>query len=153
MECPICLETYDDAEEYVCEVCKAGLCIQCLQNLKKEECPFCRLNFSKSMPSASTEGGSFLQQTTPPPSLPVFSQYSQSLPAYFHPSTIVPEWERSRILTRQLRRERKRQEREHQQLRNAELSRIHNMERRHANQPPSRQERRNDLLFDMEIDR
>lgn len=151
MECPICLETYDDAEEYVCEVCKTGFCIQCLQKLRKEECPFCRLSFSKSMPAASTDG-SFLQQT-PPSLLPVLNEYSHSLPAYFHPSTIVPEWERSRTLTRQIRRERKRQERENQQLRNVEVSRIHNMERRNANQPPSRQERRHDLLFDIEIDR
>lgn len=139
MECPICLEEYDDAQKYVCEVCKTALCLQCLQSLKKEECPFCRLNFSTSLPSTPL-GASFPTQHT----------QSQSLPLY---TATIPDWERSRILTRQLRRERKRQDHEQQQIRNAEISRLHNLERRMSRQPKSRQERRNDLMFDIELDR
>lgn len=145
MECPICLENYDDMERYECDVCKKAFCIQCLQNLKKEECPFCRLNFSTSLPAPTTMVASSSTITTD-------YHPSQSLPSYMYASTIVPEWERSRTLTRQIRRERKRQEHEQQRLRNAELSRIHNMERRASRQPRSRQERRNELMFDIDMD-
>jgi hypothetical protein len=144
MECPICLENYDEMERYECDVCKKAFCIQCLQNLKKDECPFCRLNFSTSLPASTTMvvSNSVTQDHQP----------SQSLPSYMYASTIVPQWERSRILTRQLRRERKRQEHEQQRLRNAEASRIHNMERLASRRPTSRQERRNELMFDIDMD-
>lgn len=144
MECPICLDTYDVVmNQFICEVCNKAFCLECFAKLKKEECPFCRLNFSTSLPS--------IQET-----LPVHNHMfqSQSLPTYFMtPATSVPSWEHSRILTRQLRRERKREEHELQQRRNAEISRQHNIERRNNRQPKSRQERRNELMFDIEIDR
>jgi hypothetical protein len=69
--------------------------------------------------------------------------YSQTYPGNYY----VPYYETSRILTRQLRRERKRQEHELQQIRNAELSRIHNNNIRKTKKS---KEKRQDIQFQID---
>ena len=50
MECPICLE----CEEERCRLyfpCKHHMCLDCFVRLAKLECPMCRFNLAKSVPS------------------------------------------------------------------------------------------------------
>jgi hypothetical protein len=120
MECPICCETYDALLYYRCDKCNQTECLKCYQSWNKEECPFCRYS--------------------PVVANSVEIIYPQTYPGNYY----VPHWETSRILTRQLRRERKRQEHELQQIRNAELSRIHNNNNRKTKKS---KEKRQDIQF------
>lgn len=170
MECPICFEQYNDASiRYECETCQTSICLQCLASLKKEECAFCRTSFPTSSSeterndgvtnhdfssSSFTNESSLFSQTYPPST----AMASSSLPIYTsmwsHGEMLDDDgqWRRSRILTRQLRRERKRMDHELQQIRNAELSRLHN---RQQQQPPKKSKRgknQTQMIFDMEMD-
>lgn len=133
MECPICCDTYDSLLGYRCDNCKQTECLQCYQSWNKEECPFCRYKpveaNSKIIEHAHTYPGN-----------------SVSSGIWGGRSEVVPFWESSRILTRQIRRDRKRQEHELQQIRNAELSRIHNYQHRKS-PPKTKQEKRQDMQF------
>jgi len=127
MECPICFHHYDDLR-FDCNFCNQQICLTCFASLTKEECPFCRTPLYDS----SSNFENVMSHSYPPTRLPVL--FNDDL-----------ETSTSRILKRQLRREHKRQAHERQQQINAQLSRIHNRQ-----QKKSRQERRNDLLFDFE---
>lgn len=163
MECPICFEQYNDASiRYECGTCETNICLHCLASLKKEECPFCRATFQSSSSETGTNDGVATsssmtsQHEGMSQSYPPSVTMSQSLPVYTsmwsHEQILGDdgEWRRSRILTRQLRRERKRMDHELQQVRNAELSRLHNR------QQPARKNKRgknqSNMIFDMELD-
>ena len=149
MECPICFEQYSDAS--VCATCETSMCLHCLASLKKEECPFCRQPFFASSSEAVTNDGvtanvpTFSQSYPPTTTTNPYHHHASLLPADLLDET--GEWRRSRILTRQLRRERKRMDHELQQIRNAELSRLHNRQQR-----SKRGKNQNQMIFDMEMD-
>ena len=126
MECQICCEEYDAIFSYRCDKCNQTECLKCFQSFNKEECPFCR--YSPNPVVNSVENVNI---------------YSQTYPGNYY----VPYYETSRILTRQLRRERKRQEHELQQIRNAELSRIHNNNIRKTKKS---KEKRQDIQFQID---
>ena len=109
-ECPIC---YDNIENIItCEKCHHEICLKCYECLKDESCPFCRSSFSLFQNNNNQNNNQTI--------------YSSSYPPPSNPFTTLNDWNHSRILRRQIRRERKRQDYELQQIRNAELSRIHN---------------------------
>jgi len=138
MECPICCETYDSLLGYRCDKCRQTECLQCYASWNKEECPFCRYSpIAANSKMSSTDDTIIYPQTYPP-----------------GPPTIIPYWEPSRTLQRQIRRERKRQEHELQQIRNAELSRIHNrnaeLSHIHNRTKKTKQEKRQDMQFHLD---
>lgn len=165
MECPICFEESEDISlVYTCNVCTKTFCLRCFDALSKESCPFCRTAFTSftSLDNTSSSGcqvPTIERQQMFSTSVPGNFQrhehamdnlfYSHSYDMNYASSSLSmrPHTEYSRTMTRQIRRERKRIEHENQKIRNAQLSRIHNRQSKQQ----SRQERRNELLFDFEI--
>jgi hypothetical protein len=128
MECPICYEQNDIIHLISCEKCHHKICLKCYECLKEEVCPFCRS--SLSINNNNDLNTNIHNNNT---------IYSSSYPSYNNNFTTLNDWNQSRILRRQIRRQRKRQEYELQQQRNAELSRIHNKK--------SKKEKRSNLMF------
>ena len=116
-ECPICYDDDDQQHIITCEKCDHKICLKCYESLKDESCPFCRYSFSLFHNNNQTQNNIQNNQQT---------IYSSSYPPPSNPFITLNDWNNSRILRRQIRRERKRQDYELQQIRNAELSRIHN---------------------------
>lgn len=162
MECLICFEQYNDVlERYECSMCTKCMCLGCFASLKKEECPFCRASLCASSTETeavrSTDDGHWSEESSLQQTLPTFSQSYPPLytPMWSPTETFdeqTGEWRQSRILTRQLRRERKRMDHEQQQLRNAELSRLHNRQLRQQPRKAKRGKTQTQMMFDMEID-
>ena len=135
MECPICCETYDALLYYRCEKCNQTECLICYQSWKKDECPFCRYN-----PVVADSK----DNDNPPTTIHAHTYPGDNVTVY------IPHWEQSRSLTRQIRRERKRYERELQQIRNAELSRIHNHNYNNNRKSKKSKERSQDIQFQID---
>lgn len=145
MECPICFEHYEDESlQFECNSCKKKYCLFCVESISNDSCPFCRYSSSLPQNNSFTNHSDTIHPSSAPSSTShhnIIYNSSLSFPSINH------EWHQSRIMMRQIRRERKRIDHEAERRRNAELSRIHNHEQR---RPPSRQEKRSDLLFDID---
>lgn len=50
MECPICFEPLEN-KIYTITPCKHVLCLHCLLKLKKKQCPMCRFDLQKMIPT------------------------------------------------------------------------------------------------------
>lgn len=150
-ECPICFNELDRTICYICKKCTNSFCLFCYQSLKKEECPFCRCHYDTL--ETLKDGDINNNYNTPPNQNEVNNnnnnyRYSYTYPPITHNN--IPYWENSRIENRRLRREQKQYYHELQKIQNAELSRIHNHDYNNRNKRKSKQEKRNNLMFQIE---
>jgi hypothetical protein len=138
-DCPICYEEYEveTIGQYQCNQCKYKFCMKCYDSLKTEECPFCRYIFTAKNMNEKIYSHTYSSSSSLLLSQPLLlSEYSSSM-----------DWNRSRIMRRQYRRQQRQRDYELQKFRNAEISRLHN----HQIYNKKKNKERTDLLqFAME---